>query len=76
MYMCTKVCDINMYEVQTCTSFYRGYYSTNKYTGWWHHGSIMMHGIPDPRGSLVNDKLSQAIEQANWEDHYSPHIKP
>ena len=68
-----KVCDINMYEVQTWISFY---YSSNRYTGWWHHGSTMMHGIPDPGGSLVNDMLSQVIEQANQEDRYSPHVKP
>ena len=67
------------YVTLTCTRFKHAlhfYYSTNKYTGWWHHGSTMMHGIPDPRESLVNDMLSQAIKQANQEDRYSPHIKP
>ena len=49
-------------EAQICNSFY---YNTDKCIGQWHRGSTTMHGIPDPRGSLVNEILFHTIEQAN-----------
>ena len=58
-----NVCDNNLYEAQTCTSFY---YSTGNCTGQWRCESTPKDGLPNPRGS-ANEILFCAIEQANQE---------
>ena len=65
-----NVCDNNMYEAQTYTSFY---YSTDKCTGQWHCGSTLKDEPPDPRGSLANEIPSHTIEQANQETQQDNH---
>ena len=64
---------LSVSEAQICNSFY---YSTDKCIGQWHHGSTTMYGIPDSRGSLVNEILFHTIEQANQENRHSQHVKP
>ena len=67
-----KVCDNNVYKTQMCTSLY---YSTDKCTGQWCCGSTL---LSDPRGCLVNEISSKAIQQANQEaqqdDHHLQHV--
>ena len=50
---------------------------TDKCTGWWHCESTLKDEMPEPRGSLVNNIPSRAIEQANQEfrldDRHSQH---
>ena len=54
----------NVYETQMCASFY---YSSDKCAGQWRCGSTPKDELADPRGSLINDIPSCAIEQANQE---------
>ena len=56
--------DNNVYEVQTCTSFYNSILISVA-TGRWHCGSTPKDKLADPTGSLANDIPSHAIEQAN-----------
>ena len=60
-----NVCDNNVYEAQTCASYYYLIVHLVKCTGRWHCGRTPKDELPDPRGSLANDILSCAIEQAN-----------
>ena len=64
-----------MYEAQTCTLFY---YSTDKCTGQWRHGSTPKDGVNDTRRSLVNKVPSHAVQQVNQEvqqeDLHSQHV--
>ena len=51
-----------------CIVFYsRFHYSTDKCTRQWRCGNTLKDELPYPRGSLANDILSRAIEQANQE---------
>ena len=60
---CTlNVCDNNMCKAQMVISFY---YITDKCTGQWHCGSAPKDGLPDPRGSSVNEITSHAIYRAS-----------
>ena len=73
------MCDNNVYQAETCTSFYYLIASIDKFTGGWHYGSTPKDELPDPRGSLANDIPSRAIEQANqevWQDNYQTQLTP
>ena len=72
-----------MYVTITCTrlkcalGFIIVVDSTDKCAGLWHCESTLKDELPEPRGSLANDILSYAIEQANQEvrqdDRHSQH---
>ena len=59
---------LSVSEAQICNLFY---YSTDKCIGQWHRGSTTMHGIPDPRGSLVNEILFHTSASQSRESQFT-----
>ena len=71
--------DNNVYEAQTCASFYYLNDSTDQYTGRWRSCECNPKDeLPNQRGCLAKDIPSRATEPANQEfqqdDHHSQHV--